>query len=248
MKPKVALLRGLARESGHWDPEFISLMQSQYDLIWLDYPGCGPFLNDSFPKTPDELLLQLNKQIHTTEKIFLVAVSLGGMVALKWAEKFPEKFSGIVLVNSSMADLNPFYQRLKPQAILALLQASTQYNTPAAETRIVNLISNHSEKRAKTIERWIEIAKLRPMSKRNALRQLAMAAKFRSPKAPLKVPMQILVSENDRLASAKCSQQIAVKYAAPIAIHATGGHDLMIDDPQWVSEQIQAFIKRRTTS
>ena len=100
MKPKVALLRGLARESGHWDPDFISDMQKHFELILLDYPGCGPFIHEDFPSTHEELLESLNKQLETKEKVFLVAVSLGGMVALKWVEKYPEKFSGLVLVRS----------------------------------------------------------------------------------------------------------------------------------------------------
>ena len=248
MKTKVALLRGLGRESSHWDPEFIQLMQEQYDLILLDYPGCGPFNKEIFPASTEKLLTHLNQQLKNSEPVFLVAVSLGGMVALKWAEQNPEKFLGLVLINSSVSDLNPFYQRLKPQAIMTLIQATMQGSLERAEKYIVELVSNDSSKHANTIQRWVDVAKKRPIDLKNIFRQLKFAAGFRSPPAPLKVPLQLIAAEKDRLASVDCSRKIAAKYHAPLAVHATGGHDLVIDDAPWVSEQIQQFIKRRTIS
>lgn len=247
MRTKIALLRGLGRESGHWDPDFLEMIKAQYDVQLLDYPGCGPYNKETFPDSADELLAHLNRQL-TTESVFLVAVSLGGMVALKWAEKNPEKFQGLVLINSSVSDLNPFYQRLKPAAMLALIQASLQGSLEKAEKYIVELISNDSSKHAATIERWVDIAKKRPIDLKNIYRQLKFASGIQSSKQPLAVPLLILAGEQDRLASVDCSKRIAAKYHAPISIHATGGHDLVIDDPSWVSEQIQEFIKRRTIS
>ncbi len=248
MKTRVALLRGLGRESAHWDPQFIQLMQAQYELILLDYPGSGRFNKMEFPTSTDALLMHLNEQIKGLEPVFLVAVSLGGMVALKWAEQNPEKFLGLVLMNSSVSDLNPFYQRLKPQAMMALIQATMQGTLERAEKFIVELVSNDSKQHPATISRWVQVAKERPIDLKNVFKQLKFAARFQSPSSPLKVPLQLLASEQDRLASVECSRRIAAKYHVPLTIHATAGHDLVIDDAAWVSEQIQEFIKRRTIS
>lgn len=246
MKAKVALLRGLGRESGHWDAEFLELMKSNFDVALLDYPGCGPFYKESFPSSSADLLAYLNKQIEAP--VFLVAVSLGGMVALQWAEKFPENFLGMVLINSSASDLSPFYKRLMPTAVLGLLKAASHGRAPqTAEQFIVELVSNNKSKHRTTIEQWTKIARQRPTQLKNVLRQLYMASRFKSPQAPLKMPLQILASKKDRLADPSCSESLAKKYNAPIAMHSTGGHDLMIDDPHWVAEQIQLFINRRAT-
>ena len=43
----------------------------------------------------------------------LVALSLGGMVALRWACLHPHEIAGCVLVNSSVRGLAPFWQRLR---------------------------------------------------------------------------------------------------------------------------------------
>jgi len=249
MKPKVALLRGLGRESGHWDPEFLTLMNSHYDLILLDYPGSGAFLQDTFPNSIEQVLMHLNKQIRTKEPIFLVAVSLGGMVALEWAKNFPEKFSGMVLINSSAKDLSPFYKRMSAAAMLSVTKAIANAKTPQkSEQEIVAIVANNKSKYSATIENWTQIAKQRPTSLKNVAKQLWMAAHFHSPKAPLSVPLQFLVSEQDRFVDPSCSKNLALKYGAPLASHNTGGHDLVIDDPHWVSEQIQLFIRRRTTA
>lgn len=249
MKPKVALLRGLGRESGHWDPEFLSLLSSQYDVTLLDYPGCGAFLNDTFPNSIEQVLEHLNKQIEEKQPLFLVAISLGGMVALDWAKNFPEKFSGMVLINSSAKDLSPFYKRMSPAAMFSVTKAIAQARIPEkAEQEIVEIVANNKSKYAATIKSWTQIAKLRPTSLKNIAKQLWLGAHFHSPEAPLKVPLQFLVSEQDRFVDPSCSKNLAAKYSSAVASHNTGGHDLVIDDPHWVFEQIQMFISRRTTA
>lgn len=50
--------------------------------------------------------------------------------------------------------------------------------------------------------------------------------------------MLVLNSRSDRLVSHLCSEAIARRLNLPLRVHATAGHDLPLDDPQWVAEQI----------
>jgi pimeloyl-ACP methyl ester carboxylesterase len=51
------------------------------------------------------------------------------MVAVAWAERYPQELQRMVLINTSLAPHNPFYQRLRPAnypAIIATMLTGTQ--------------------------------------------------------------------------------------------------------------------------
>jgi pimeloyl-ACP methyl ester carboxylesterase len=50
--------------------------------------------------------------------------------------------------------------------------------------------------------------------------------------------MLVLASLGDRLVSPGCSRRIASRWALPIRLHPTAGHDLPLDDPEWVVQQV----------
>jgi predicted alpha/beta hydrolase family esterase len=50
--------------------------------------------------------------------------------------------------------------------------------------------------------------------------------------------MTVLASRDDKMVSPKCSEDIARYYNANLIEHPSAGHDLTLDDPSWVTEQI----------
>ncbi|MCB0406521.1 MAG: hypothetical protein KDD51_17190, partial [Bdellovibrionales bacterium] len=60
-------------------------------------------------------------------------------------------------------------------------------------------------------------------------------------------PGLIVVSEKDRLASPSCSRALAAHLHWPLVAHATAGHDLALEDPAWLSDQIVQWGKRLIT-
>ena len=52
----------------------------------------------------------------------LLALSLGGMVAVEWAHRYPQEIARCVLINTSMRPYSPFYRRLRWQNYGALLR------------------------------------------------------------------------------------------------------------------------------
>ena len=55
--------------------------------------------------------------------LHLLAMSLGAMVAIAWAQRHPGELAGMVLINTSVRPLNPFWQRLRPRAWPVLLRS-----------------------------------------------------------------------------------------------------------------------------
>jgi len=113
----------------------------------------------------------------------------------------------------------------------------------AKEERIIKLVSNNSLHFDKTLELWVKIAKERPVSLENTMRQLLAASVFRVGKFKPLIPVLLLASTNDRMVSIQCSREIADKWKAPLLEHPKGGHHLTSDDPHWVSQQIKNWIK-----
>ncbi|MBI4820810.1 MAG: hypothetical protein HY791_31385 [Deltaproteobacteria bacterium] len=52
--------------------------------------------------------------------------------------------------------------------------------------------------------------------------------------------MLVSTSAADRMVSSKCSRAISARYQAPIAVSA--GHELALDDPEWVADALVGFV------
>ena len=48
------------------------------------------------------------------------------------------------------------------------------------------------------------------------------------------MPLTVLASNGDRLCSPIASRRLAARLGAPLHVHPTAGHDLPLDDPDWV--------------
>ena len=59
---------------------------------------------------------------------------------------------------------------------------------------------------------------------------------------PPSVPCLILSSECDALVHPKSSEELAKAWNVSHSVHPTAGHDLSLDDPMWVIQQIQKFL------
>ena len=59
------------------------------------------------------------------------------------------------------------------------------------------------------------------------------------------VPILLLASLGDRLVSPRCSERIARAWNAPLRMRPDAGHDLPLDDPDWVLGQLLDWHARQ---
>jgi pimeloyl-ACP methyl ester carboxylesterase len=236
------LIRGLARESGHWG-NFPQLLGSKLGVIPLsvNLPGCGDRNAERAGGSVPELLEQMRSEIPRDEKKVLVGVSLGGMVALQWAQQYPQEVSAVVIINSSARNLNYSWERFRPEAVRTLLAAAL--SKPAErEQKILQLVCNSENVRRRYLPTFKALAEHRPVARRNFAKQLRAAYRFSAGKISPAVPGLVAVSDADRLASPRCSRALAAYYEWPLVAHPTGGHDLALEDPAWLADQITAHF------
>ena len=240
------LLRGLTRECRHWGrfPQLLCNKLQPADVIALDLPGNGEFnavasplsLADTASHCHDELVRR-----GISPPYRLMAMSMGAMVATAWAQRFPADIEACVLINTSFGAFSPFHARLRPRAWPTLIRLLLTQNARVQEQLVFNLTSQLADASPALINEWIAIRRSRPVSARNALRQLIAATRFR---APPTAPVQTLVlaSASDGLVSADCSMEIARRWNCPIVVQPTAGHDLPLDDGEWVGREVHKWL------
>ncbi len=111
----VLFLHGWRSEGRVWAPIMESLNSSEFKTYALDLPGFG---KSEIPKH-DFIVDDYVEQVHTfIEKLSLTTVilvghSFGGRVAIKFAVRYPELVSRLVLVDSGGIREEPFFQQGK---------------------------------------------------------------------------------------------------------------------------------------
>jgi pimeloyl-ACP methyl ester carboxylesterase len=242
------LLRGLAREARHWGA-FPALLQQRLPagdrVIAPDLPGNGALWREPSPRTIAGMVQALRAPLQREAggPYVLVALSLGGMVALEWACRAPHEVRGCVLVNSSVGRFSPPWQRLRAANWLPLLCCALPLAPQRRERTVWRMTSNRGEDAA-LMQEWVEIARAHPVGARSLVRQLAAAAVFRAP-ARLDVPMLVIASRGDRLVAPQCSAAMARAWGLPLVEHATAGHDLPLDDAPWLADAIGHWARQR---
>ena len=246
--PPWIFLRGLMRDQRHWGA-FAPLFRAQMPgavVHTLDLPGNG-LLNhlsspDSVPALADWVRAELLRRgLKPPYRVF--AMSLGAMVAVAWADAAPQEIDACVLVNTSLKPISPFYRRLRPAAWPLLLRMALGRPSPAdTEAAILQLTSNHLEHTHSVLSDWIAWRIAHPVSRANALRQLLAAMRFSAPQQKPATRLLLLTGTDDKLVDSRCSHALAQAWQCALAAHPSAGHDLPLDDPHWVVQQVQRWL------
>jgi pimeloyl-ACP methyl ester carboxylesterase len=148
-----------------------------------------------------------------------------------------------VVINSSAGDLSMPHHRLRFENLPKLAASVASRDLVDRELGILSLTTtNHGSDRglAEVWARYLEERRPRPQV---AVAQIAAALRFRAPKS-LPVPSLFLTSEGDRFTAPACSRRLAERYRSPIFVHPSAGHDLPLDDPDWVASRVSEWIGR----
>ncbi|QDF97697.1 alpha/beta hydrolase [Azoarcus sp. DD4] len=245
------LLRGLAREAGHWGdfPRRLAEALPDARIIALDLPGSGSRYAETSPLRVEAMAADCRTRLRAlgiVEPVFLLAMSLGGMVAVAWADDWPDELAGCVLINTSLRGISPLRQRLRPAGWPALLRALASRDVRTSEAAVLRLTTRQTP--ATVLDDWVALRRQHPMRRANVLRQLAAAARYRAPRHPPPVPMLILGSAADGMVDVRCSAEIAARWHQPLVLHPDAGHDLPLDDGAWVAQQVLRWLRGEAAS
>lgn len=245
------LLRGWTRDARHWGEfprQFQQALGAGHTMLALDFPGNGALHEQQSPIRVEAMADYCHRQLAQSghaPPYGVVALSLGAMVAVAWNELHPGDLQRMALINTSLAPYSPFYHRLRPDNYPALVAALLHDNADRREELVMRLTSNiatQSPQRRVIIRRWIGYAKEYPLTRANMLRQMIAAARYRAAPTPPSIPVLLLGGAQDRLVDVRSTLELARKWHCPVNLHPASGHDLPLDDGEWVVRQITEWL------
>jgi len=235
-------LRGLTRGNIHWGdfPQIFKLQNPKASIEFLEIPGNGEGCHINTPLDPAEVIDFLRKNskfVQQNQKFNICGISLGGMLALKWTELYPDEIKSISIINSSLGQYSAFYHRLNIFNIGKVLSALFEVDPEKQEETILTMTSNKLKENKKYLKTFSEYSKQYPVSKKNFVRQLILANEIVINDLP-EVPLKVICSKQDRLVDHGCSLQIHSMLGGQFFEHPTAGHDLPLDEPEWLSKML----------
>lgn len=239
-------LRGLVREKRHWG-KFPADFQQEFadaEIVTLDLPGNGTLHQVPSPTRVEEMAQFCREELARRglpPPYRLLALSLGAMAAVAWCAAYPDEVDACVLINTSLRPFNPFYRRLRPRNYVRLI-GSLYRGIAQRERLILQLTSCREDRQDAVVHDWIAFQREFPVSRRNAMRQLLAAMRYRAPFDKPKTPILVLGSTQDRLVDNRCSRQLAQQWKTDSAFHPTAGHDLPLDDGPWIARAVKDWL------
>ncbi|MEY4547207.1 MAG: hypothetical protein RL685_3402 [Pseudomonadota bacterium] len=252
---KWLLLRGLGREQRHWYdfPERLRAVVGSDSVCLLDLAGAGTERQRLPVPSVAWLARDVARRALTLREAgepaeprrdeargkrswCVIGLSLGGMVALELAWLWPERIAHTLVINAS-ANITPLTSRLVPAALWGLGGSLLMREPALREARMLALTSALPPARRHEIA--LQATAFAAPRRLALLSQLYAAARF-FPPSPRSVrpPIAFLGSRHDRLVSVVCSRDLARRYGAPYEEHPWAGHDLTLDDPDWVCARV----------
>lgn len=242
------LIRGLVREHRHWG-SFPNRLKEELgelcsELHFLDWPGMGTEAGRPSPRNMrfcvDDLRARLQNEHILREKPILLTMSLGSMCALEWAHLYPDDLSGVVLINTSAANLARLSDRLSFRAMADFLNLIGTQDKLEREKRILRLTTCFHKNNEELASYWASFAPDLKDLLKVGLPQLWIASRYKAPES-LAIPALILSSARDELANPVCSSMLAQRLGVPNHVNLGAGHDLVLDDPEWVIQKLREW-------
>lgn len=253
--PVWVLLRGLSRASGHWGvfPEHLlrelRALQPASQLLMLDLPGTGALRRQASPTQVSAIVESCRAELKrqgVNGPVSLVGMSLGAAVLSDWASRYPAEVEAGVLINPSLRPFSELFRRSRPLNYLGLLLLSlSRFSARMREERVLSLTTRLTPTQA-VIDRWVELQRQHPLGVRNTARQLLASVRYRASRTRPSAPVLLLCSKADSLVDWRCSQAMSRAWGAPLRLHTKAGHDLPLDDPQWVARAVAEWLRDRS--
>ncbi len=230
----VVLIHGFGEDHSIWQNQ-VAYFKNQYQFIIPDLPGTGAseFCNDmSVEGMADIVKVMVDQKVQSpAEKIVLVGHSMGGYIALAYAEKYADSLAGLGLFHSTS------YADSKEKIIIrkkGIEFIETHGASAFLKTTLPNLFSTVTkEQQPELVEQLIEksgnftasalVTYYESMIERPDRRGILKNSK---------IPIILIMSENDQaIPIADILEQSSLPENSYITILKNSGHMGMVEEP-----------------
>jgi len=240
----LVLIHGWGMHGGMWG-DAVARLARDFRVIAVDLPGHGFSQDGGAEGSLDSIVDELSAQFR--EPLNLCGWSLGGQVALRWAQRHPQQVRRLVLVTSTpcfvrqpgwdcaMAaeTLAEFSGALEQNYALTLrrflaLQARGSENERELLASLRNALFSRGEPKLAALQSGLSI--LRDCDLREALPQIAQ-------------PALVIAGERDTLTPADASRHLAERMPnARLALVEGAAHAPFLSHPDEFVEHLKSFL------
>ncbi len=235
----VVLVHGYPLDHTIWD-DVTGLLATNARVIRPDLRGYGqtPVTEGVYSMSllADDLLALFDRL--GLEKVILAGHSMGGYVALAFAQAYPQRLAGLALVTSQAAADAPEKHEARYQQAIEVEKRGT---IAAVEAGLARFSPNPVilEKTRKIMMR------ADPRAVAGSLRGMAERPDMTDFLREIQVPALVIAGEVDELIPARKSEEMAgVLPDCKLVVVPGGGHMAMMEKPQIVAEAIRDLVQR----
>ncbi|MFA0088016.1 alpha/beta fold hydrolase [Vibrio sp. 10N.261.51.F12] len=242
----IVLVRGLLRESGHWQRMIDAFTALDPDLVIItpNVPGNGALFQQRSPTNIESMLPSVLHQLPSDcERYHLVAISMGSMLASSWAHRLPNNVASLTLINPSFSRYSHFWQRINLLK-LPYLCGSKLLGSKPFETAVLNVTYPRHVSQPDVLHHYLTLRQSHPVSFSNALRQLIAAARFKGPAIAPRCPTLVITSESDQLVSSQAGLAIAKAWGVQHMCYASDAHDLPSEKPEELARFLYGWFQK----
>lgn len=259
----IVMIRGLSRSYRSWlglDRD----LSHRFDVICLDLPGLGLSKDEAPLYRVEDMAQRMVEVVRALRlpRIYLVAPSLGGMVAIEMARLLPmETIRGIVLLSPSHSGVG--LRRITGKTLDVFRKSlKVDQNTLVALTHelLIGRLADGrrlEEAEPQRLTAWDEamlqdIAELGPKGR---FAQMAAALSYTSRKGlnhvrAYQIPLKCLIPDSDRMIPVPHARAVyeALKHPQSAVIELkNAGHDLIATHAGQLRDIISEFVKEQST-
>jgi len=242
----VVMLHGWAMHTGVWR-DFAQTLAARHQVMCLDLPGHGLSANIS-PYTLESIVDTVYAQL-PEQACVLVGWSLGGNIALRLAEKYPQRVKAVVLIAS-----NPHFMQTEswpgmPSQLLQEFVANLQNNTRQTLLRFMSLqVQGRADARAslKQIKRAMQECATPELEVLLAVLKILETVDQRNTLRSLDLPVLMIFAGQDSLVPVSTGEKCRL-LSAKIELHiiSDAGHLPFISDQKQLLDLLEDFILRK---
>jgi pimeloyl-[acyl-carrier protein] methyl ester esterase len=244
----IVMLHGWAMHTGIWR-SFAKTLSKEQQVICMDLPGHG-YSRSISPYTMDVIIDAVCNAL-PKQPCIIIGWSLGGNIALRLAEKYPQRVKSLVLIGS-----NPHFLQAEQwpgvnAQVLMRFASNLQDNTTATLLRFMSLqLQGMTGMKAVFKEIKAVMQECEP-PKADVLMgglEILQAVDLRAALRDLAVPVQIILGDLDTLVPVVVGKQCKqLQPQLEIEVISGAGHMPFITHQQQVTRIVSDFIARSVT-
>ena len=237
------LLHGFPLDATMWEAQAQALGDAGYRVIAPDLPGFGRSRSDA-PFTMDSQADAVHALLDSIGALpcVLVALSMGGYIALAYAKKYPADLRGLVLVDTK-AEADTAEGKAGRQKMIDLVRK--EGSKAVADQMMPKMLAKDAAaqrpQQAQALRRIMEACP--PKTIENALAAMRDRPDRTGELATIKVPTLVIVGESDQITPPDVAETMAKKIPGAQLVKIRGaGHMSPMEQPEQVNQAIQVFL------